>query len=194
MAPPPRPGHRRSAADPALAPVYGISDNDQSQYRSVARWSGARFPVGIAIRCARLPRARHTHSDGVEVQRSLGRLSGEWLCCAAGRRRTRTYVPAFSDFAYACLEKRVRLVACWPAGLPPVAASASRFLAAVLPAPAPVASRGVATARSLGVIAQSPGALPASTPEAELPSASIHARWQGDPRPWSLLTHFRDLP
>jgi hypothetical protein len=179
-------GRRRSGGDRALAPVCRTSDNDRSQYRSAARTSGARFPVGIAPRSSRLSGDHRTHTAREGVRRSLRRRLGEWLCCAAGRRRNRTCVPAFSDSVSACPEKTGRLVVCSPAELVPVVASVSRLLASVVLVLAPVVSLAAATARFLGVTARSPGALHATSPEAKLPSASTHAESRWDQRLWSL--------
>jgi hypothetical protein len=129
------------------------------------------------------------------ARRSLRRLLGECLCCAAGHRRNRTCVPAFSDSVSACPEKTGRLEVCSPAELVPAVASVSCSPGAAVPAPVPVVSLAApvaalvpATSRFLGVTVRSPAALHATAPEAKLPCASTHSGLRSDQRPWSLRT------
>src|SRR5438034_1243858 len=124
---PPLPGHQRSVADPALARVAHICGSDRRQYQRVSRWSSAPPRVDTAARFFLLSERLRSHIARAAARRSLDRLAAESFCGNAGRRRYRACALVAWGWLSADRGKRVRLVACWPAGLLLVGASAFRL-------------------------------------------------------------------
>src|SRR5436853_2252348 len=131
---------QRSVANRALALVCGTSHNGRCRYRSVARWSCARFPADIATRSDRRPRAPGSYTAEVGARERFRPPAWEGVCSIVDHKPHPACAPAFSDALFACPERREPLVACWPAGLLPTAVSAGHFLLLVVlvPVPAPI--------------------------------------------------------
>src|SRR5438132_8727227 len=107
------------------------------------------------------------------ARRSLDRLAGESFCGNAGRRRYRACALVVLGGLSADRGKRVRLVACWPTGLLPVGASASRFPHATVLVPHEVSPAPGAIARFPCAIAHSRGEYCATAAEGRRSSALI---------------------
>src|SRR5207302_3752286 len=153
VAPPPLLRHRRSAADPVLAPVAHRLGSDRWQYQSVSRWSSAPPRADTAARPFPVLRGPRRNSELGWAPRSLHRHAWEWLCRNAGRRLRRVCALGAWGWLSGGREKRVRLVACWLAALLPIVASAFRFPGATVPVPGVVVPAPGAAVLALAPIA-----------------------------------------